>query len=300
MAKAKFSCIVVIPVGPRTEISFLNDTLRSVFDNARTSSKVLLIDNTQEGLAKPVIHRHEEIDFLRCANRRRAKPLYGGLYFNLSKSWRVILERYDFDTILRLDDDALMIGPGADREAVEFFAAHPDVGCLGSYRFTCLGDRRDFTPAQRLLRHETSVMGALSHPRRWRSIRRVRRLARRHGYDDGEHCLGAAAFYSRVCIERLVQLNFLERAELRQSKLGEDHIFGMMVRAAGLQLDDFATEGKPLGLAWQGLPASPAVLMKMGKKIVHSVKSHGGRDQGQIRAEFRRLAAGGRVASGNG
>lgn len=291
MTKAKFACVVVIPVGPKTELSFLNDTVRSVFEYARTSFKVLIIDNTNDGLNHAAIHRHEDIDFLRCAHSKHGNGLYGGLYFNLSTSWRVILERYDFDVVLRLDDDALMIAPGADRDAIDFFAQHPDVGCLGSYRLTCMGDRRDFRPAQRIVRAETSVMGALRHPRRWRSIRRVRRMAQRNGYRDGEHCLGAAAFYSRDCIERLRQLNFLERAELRQSHLGEDHLFGMMVRAAGLQLDDFATAGRPLGLAWQGLPASPATLLDMGKKIVHSVKSHGGREQGDIRAEFRQLTA---------
>lgn len=289
MTKAKFACVVVIPVGPKTELSFLNDTVRSVFEHARTSSKVLIIDDTQDGLDHAAVHRHDDIDFLRCAQSKRSNGLYGGLYFNLSTSWRVILERYDFDAVLRLDDDAVMIAPGADRDAVEFFSQHPEVGCLGSYRLTCMGDRRDFTPSQRIMRAETSVIGALSHPRRWRSIRRVRQLARRNGYRDGEHCLGAATFYSRTCIERLQRLRFLERAELRQSHLGEDHLFGMMVRAAGLQLDDFATAGRPLGLAWQGLPASPATLIEMGKKIVHSVKSHGGREQSEIRAEFRRL-----------
>lgn len=289
MTKAKFACVVVIPVGPKTELSFLNDTVRSVFEHARTSSKILIIDDTKDGLDRASIHRHDEVDFLRFDRTKRGNALYGGLYFNLSTSWRVVLERYDFDVVLRLDDDAVMIGPGADRDAVEFFATHPEVGCLGSYRQTCMGDRRDFTPAQEIVRAETSVIGALSHPRRWRSIRRVRRMARRHGYRDGEHCLGAAAFYSRDCIERFRRLSFLECTELRKSHLGEDHIFGMMVRAAGLQLDDFATAGRPLGVAWQGLPASPATLLEMGKKIVHSVKSHGGRDQGEIRAEFRRL-----------
>lgn len=291
MTKAKFACVVVIPVGPKTELSFLNDTVRSVFEYARTSFKVLIIDNTNDGLDHAAIHRHEDIDILRCAHSKNSNGLYGGLYFNLSTSWRVVLERYDFDVVLRLDDDALMIAPGADRDAIDFFARHPDVGCLGSYRLTCMGDRRDFRPAQRIVRAETSAMGALRHPRRWRSIRRVRRMAQRNGYRDGEHCLGAATFYSRDCIERLRRLNFLERAELRQSHLGEDHLFGMMVRAAGLQLDDFATTGRPLGLAWQGLPASPATLLDMGKKIVHSVKSHGGREQEDIRAEFRELTA---------
>jgi hypothetical protein len=291
MKKARFSCIVVIPVGPGTHIPFLNDTVRSVFDHALTRSKILIIDNTKKGLDKAAIHRHGEIEFLRCASEGRTKPLYGGLYFNLSQAWQFILDRYEFETVLRLDDDAVMINAGADRDAVRFFGEHPEVGCLGSYRFTCMGKKRDFMPAKRLLRSETSVMGALRNPRRWRCVRHVRRLARRNGYRDGEHCLGAVTFYSRACIERFRQLEFLERSELKNSNLGEDHIFGMMVRAAGLQMSDFATDGRPLGLAWRGLPTSPPVLMEMGKKIVHSVKSYGDRDQGEISAEFRRLSA---------
>jgi hypothetical protein len=290
MPKTRVSCVAVVPVGPKTETTFLNDTLRSLFENLHPDSKVLVIDNTDEGLDRAAIYRRDDIDFLRCESVPGADPVYGGLYFNLSKSWRHVLDTYDFDVVLRLDDDALVIGPGADRDAAVFFADHPDVGCLGSYHFTCTGARRDFTPARRALRSEASLMGALRRPRRWTCIRRVRRLARRHGYEDGEHCLGAAAFYSRACIERLRRLDFLERPELRSSHLGEDHIFGMMVRATGLKMGDFATAGRPLGLAWQGLPASPATLVGMGKKIVHSVKSFQGRDQRDIRAEFRRLS----------
>jgi hypothetical protein len=292
MQKARFPCIVVIPVGPNTEISFLNDTLRSVFEHCRDDSKVLIIDNTTSGLDDPAIYRRGDIHFLRCESDPRANPLYGGLCFNLSKAWRVILDTYDFEAVLRLDDDALLIGSGADEEAIAFFAQHRDVGCLGSYRVTCTGSRRDFSPAKQILRAEASIVGALKHPRRWKFLRHLRKLARKNGYEDGEHCLGAAAFYSKPCLERFGPLGFLERAEIRNSNLGEDHIFGMMVRAAGLKMEDFATAGRPMGLAWKGLPASPATLLAMRKKIVHSVKSFDDLEQSAIRAEFRRLASG--------
>lgn len=292
MPKMKFPCIVVIPVGPNTDVAFLNDTVQSVFDYCRPDSKVALIDNTREGLDGDAIHRGGEVHFIRCAVDPDANPLYGGLYVNLSKAWRIVLDAYDFDTVLRLDDDALLIGSGADDEAIAYFALHPDVGCLGSYRVTCAGSKRDFTPARNALRAETSVVGAIRNFPRSQFLRRVRDMARHNGYVDGEHCLGAATFYSRACLERFERLGFLDRVELRNSRLGEDHIFGMMVRAAGFRMDDFATEGKPLGLAWKGLPASPAILLAMEKKIVHSVKSFGDWDQRAIRAEFRRLAAG--------
>lgn len=292
MPKPKFSCVTVIPVGPNASMEFLNDTLAGVFTFGLRDGKVVLIDNTREGVNKTAIDRHQEIAFLRCPSEPGAKPLYGGLYYNLSKAFRFILDHYDFEAVLRLDDDALLIGPGADRQAIAFFHQHPDVGCLGSYRFTCMGSERDFLPSQKTLRSETSIGGGLKNPRRRAYLRHVRQLARQNGYEDGEHCLGAVTFYSRLCIERFAGLGFLERRELLSSKLGEDHIFGMMVIAAGLKIEDFATEGRPLGLAWKGLPASPATLTRMGKAIVHSVKSFEDMDQSAVRAEFRQLLSG--------
>jgi hypothetical protein len=283
--------VVVVPVGPNTELQFLNDTLKSVFTFCRRDVKIVLIDNTAHGLRDRDIHRTDDIDVLRCESEKGANPLYGGLYFNLSKAFRFALERYDFEVLLRLDDDALLIGSGADQQALWFFRHNPRVGCLGSYRFTCIGTERDFTPPRNALRQETSVRGMLRNRHRWAYLRHLRALARQNGYEDGEHCLGAVTFFSRACVERFAALGFLERKELVTSRLGEDHIFGMMVVAAGFKIEDFATEGRPLGLAWKGLPASPADLIGMGKKIVHSVKFFDDMDQGTIRAEFRRLLA---------
>lgn len=289
MQKSRVACIVVIPVGPNTPAAFLNDTVTSVFTFCQPGTSLVLIDNTVDGLREVDVPRGGAVEVLRCRNQPGARPLYGGLHYNLSKAFRFAADRYDFDTLLRLDDDALLIGPGADQAAIRFFRDNPDVGCLGSYRVTCTGSARDFTPARNRLRRELSPAGAVRHPRRWRMLRRLHALARENGYEDGEHCLGAAAFYSKACIERFAALGFLERQELRASNLGEDHLFGMMVAATGLRMADFATDGGPLGLAWQGLPASPAELLRMGKTVVHSVKFFGDMDQAAVRAEFRRL-----------
>lgn len=289
ITKTWHGCVVVIPVGPKAELVFLNDTLRSVFAYCAPGCKIVLIDNTEAGLDRGALRGGENIDILRCLRDPAARPLHGGLYLNLSRAFAHALAHYDFAVLLRLDDDALLVGAGADRQAAAVFGAQPDIGCLGSYRLTCTGAVRDFSPARRILRREVSLRGALRDRARWRILRHLRRLARYHGYLDGEHCLGGAVFFSRECIARFAALGFLERLELRRSNLGEDHIFSLMVKAAGLELADFATDGKPLGLAWQGLPASPEHLLRMGKTIVHSVKGHGAMDQGALRAEFRRL-----------
>lgn len=292
MGRESVACVVVMPVGPGVRTAFLDDTIRSVFRHSRSRIKIVLADNTGARLERARLHRGDEIDLLPCITTAGARPLHGGLYYNLSKAFRHALERYDFAVLLRLDDDALVIGDGAEAEAIAAFAAAPRVGCLGSYRRTCTGAARDFAPAREALRSELSFAAAARHPRRWRLLRRWRAQARRHGYEDGEHCLGGAAFYSRDCLRALAAGGFLERRELLGSSLGEDHLFGLMVRAAGFENADFATAGRPLGLAWRGLPASPAELIGMGKKIVHSVKVWGELDQAAVRDEFRRLREG--------
>ena len=75
------------------------------------------------------------------------------------------------------------------------------------------------------------------------------------------------------------------------SHLGDDHMFGLLVRAAGFELGDFATGEYPIGIKFRGLPMSPGELVDAGKKIVHSLKDHGDRSQAELREEFRHLVA---------
>ena len=152
MYKPRVGCVVVVPVGPNTQMPFLNDTVRSAFEYVDPASKVLVIDNTADGLNKRAIHRHEDIAFLRYASEPGANPLYGGLYYNLSKSFRYILDNYDFAAILRLDDDALLIGSGADREAIAFFEKNPDAAAFGFPGRTTIVGSRTPTPSTKPLR----------------------------------------------------------------------------------------------------------------------------------------------------
>jgi hypothetical protein len=199
------------------------------------------------------------------------------------------LDSYDFAVLLRLDDDALVIGRDPDLDAVRYFASHPRVGCLGSYRVTCTGAARSFAYPARTLRHELYSLAVLKHPRRWMALRAIYAEARRHGYEDGEHCLGAACFFSHEALSAMRAKGLFSNPALMTTNLGDDHMFGLLARAAGFELDDFATGRHPLGLAFRGLPMSPVELVDAGKKIVHSLKDHDGKTQAELRDEFRRL-----------
>jgi hypothetical protein len=199
------------------------------------------------------------------------------------------LDNYDFDLVLRIDDDALVIDRGYEYDAMERFGNNPNVGLLGSYRITCTGNVRDFLPPAKILEHEMSPSGAFADPARCAILRQPVSLAEETGYQRGENCLGAACFFCKKVLHDIRDRGFLGRHDLASSKLCDDHLFSLIVMATGYLIDDFATEGHPLGLAWRGLPASPAALVAMKKKIVHSVRSFGTMDEKSVRAEFKRL-----------
>jgi len=281
-------CVVLIPVGPRTAIRHLNDTLLSALRYIRSELRIVLLDDTSAGLSLSDLPKSDAIEIVRIEGSD-SYSVFGRLYMHSSKAIEHVLDSWDFDLMLRLDDDALLIGSGSEEEAMDVFRSNPDVGCLGSYRFTCMGAARDFRPVARRLHFETSVFGRMLDPVRWRGLMEIYDLAASQGYEPGEHCLGAASFFRREVLVAMRDKGLLSRHELLTSGLCDDQLLGMLVKAAGYQNMDFAGPGQPLGLAWKGLPASPQILHAIGKKIVHSVKSWQGSDQDQTRREFAML-----------
>jgi hypothetical protein len=289
MAKHRTRCVVLIPVGPHSEPEFTNDTIASVFDHM-SHVAVVVADNTRDGLERIGSRDPPMLRYRRFPSDGRASTL-GRLYFNVTTCFAEILDTYDLEVVLRLDDDALIIGPDPDLDATRYFAASPHFGCLGSYRVNCTGYARSFASAARTLRHELHSTAILKHPKRWMALRPIYARARRHGYEDGEHCLGAASFFSHQALVAMRDKGLFANPALAASKLGDDHMLGLLVHAAGFDLGDFATGRYPLGLAFRGLPMTPGELVDAGKKIVHSLKDHGGRNQAELREVFRRLVA---------
>ena len=251
---------------------------------------VVVADNTRDGLDRTGSRDLPALRYRRFPSDGRSSTL-GRLYLNVATCLAEILDAYDFDVLLRLDDDALIIGPDPDLDAIGYFESNPHIGCLGSYRVTCTGYPRSFDHPARTLHHELYSAAILKHPRRWMALRTIYSLARRHGYEDGEHCLGAACFFSHAVLLAMRDKQLFPTPALATSNLGDDHMLGLLVHAAGFDLGDFATGQYPLGLALRGLPMSPGELVDAGKKVVHSLKDHAGRNQAELREEFRHLVA---------
>lgn len=279
--RRQVQCVVVVPLGPQDDPT---DTVDSVLAYLGPSLWVVVVDDSGRPEVPALLQTRDDRVTVVAAGAHPGG--WGGLWLKLAEAYRFVLHEADFQVLLRLDADALVIGPGPERDALLRFAEQPRLGMLGSHREDCNGAPRSFLAAARCLRSESGLRGLL-RPGRRRALRSVLGLARDHGYEAGEHCQGGAYFQSAACLRAWEASGWLQLTALRASQLGEDQLFALLTRAAGFDIGDLATGSGPLGIRWRGLPASPEDLLFRGKKIVHSVRFWEQQDENQVRAIFR-------------
>lgn len=273
---------VVIPAALRDDAA---DTAASVLAYGGDHTSVVVVDDTGGALA----HLAGERVHVRPA--LPGKPGVGGaLWAKLADAYGWALDTLEPDIVMKLDADALMIGPGLAEAAGARFAADPALGMLGSYAVGPDGGRRDWSPAAVAIRAEAGWRG-LRSPRHRRLVRALLREARAHGYVDGEHVLGAACLMSAPALRAVRARGWLEPALFQECRLVEDWIFPLEVVAAGFRVADFGGPGDPLGVRWRGLPGTPESLRAEGRLVVHSVRDHGDAREADIRAAFARMRA---------
>jgi hypothetical protein len=284
--KKHFDVIVVIPVGPGTVLSFVADTIHSFIFYTRSTYKIIIADDSHQGIGEHIKNLFPATDIVITP-----KPMGGwaGLYINLANTFSYAVNNYHFKVLLKLDTDALVINPSPEKEALEIFTANPDMGLAGQYPNEYDGSPWDIGwPKARILNGATT----------WKYIRRpianwyVRKFylqAKANGYKAGESVFGGAYFFSNACLTKLLEKGLLPHLRLGGANLGEDHLFALLVKAAGFNLGDLSTGNLPFACAWRGLPAAPEKLYKEGKKIIHSTRFWKERNEEELRAFYQMI-----------
>lgn len=268
--------VVVIPAGPRDD---LPDTLRSVLRYV-DAEQVIVIDDTK---GRGIEFSHDKLTIISAVINSSRFSTCGQLWVSLAAAFRHVVETTEFDLLLRLDADALILGPGIGEAASARFERYPKLGALGAYRTGPDGGTRDWTPARKVIKAELGLRG-LRRPSTRKTLRKL--LADAPGYVLGEHILGAAVVYRGQTIRAMYDRGLLNLAEFANSGVDEDYLFGLITVATGYEMGDFSGPEDPMAVRWKGLPAAPAELLKAGKLVTHSVRSWGGMGEREIREYF--------------
>ena len=294
------SLLVVIPVGPGTNADFLRDTVESVLFYTGASRRLVIVDNTGAHACANLSRDFPDVDVVTTPEvfGKRAE-----LYLTGSWGYLWALSRFQFDVVLRMDTDALVIGDAPEQDALAEFAKDPSIGALGSYLVDCNGEPRSFEAIGHQVQLEASLLPISVNPRRYgryllrrfsprgmrgfRLYRHVYREAIANGYRPGEHFMGGAVFFSGECIRALAGANLLYRTDLRWSRLADDQLMSLLIISCGMKIGDFATGRLPMGLRWRGLPDSPEQLVARAKKVIHSTRFWKDMQEGEIRSFFR-------------
>jgi hypothetical protein len=283
--KKFYELIVVIPVGPGSNLGFVADTIASFIHYARSTYRIFIMDDSGENAGIELRKRFPDLDIHYTP---RSLGHMGGLYINLSVTYRQILERYHFTALLKLDTDALITGRYPEEAALALFGLEPAMGIAGQYPDDYHGRPWDTGWPRRRILNGTATWKFIKRPRANRVLKKLHQQALGNGYVTGESVFGGAYFISEALLVKLNEAGWLPDYRLRSLNLGEDHLFGLLAKAAGFGLGSLSEAGMPFACAWKGLPASPEELWMGGKKIIHSTRGWNGMGEEEIRDFFRK------------
>lgn len=277
-----------MPVGPgAAELHRLYDLLDSLWRYEQGARLCVLID-TWRRVRTNVLRRKCpqacRFAILDAPFSEQGEALFGRLSANLLLGYRAIHAAGPFEFVLRLDTDALIIGP-FHQSVRDFLACHPETGMLGTVGHTCRHESPYYGSEETSV---SDVFTALETSPGATRIARHAELAVQHGYAGKEYCQGGAYLLPFRMLEKMCAAGCLDSPEdWLPLAVPEDVMMGMYCRTVGLRSVDFSLPGQPFGNHYRGLPYTPRELVRRGYSIIHSVKSDPLFSERFIRRYFR-------------
>lgn len=224
---------------------------------------------------------HEKMLKSGCWVVRNPEKLYlAGLDLSLRRGFREALRLFDCPIIVKIDPDALVIGPGLDRALLHTFETSPNCGLLGTFRIDWNGEKRDLSYWRERMDRRRNDLG------------KPLQLALANGYLLGEGVQGGCYALHRRCLQKMEEAGWLAgmdqyRPSTRHGEhIAEDSLIVLLTYAAGFSTLEFGGPQQPLGLWDKGLPMPPEKMRAQGRLVAHAMKYS---DQASLsaRAYFR-------------
>jgi hypothetical protein len=280
---------LIVPIGPgKIELRRFHELLDSLWTYEPNARLCLAIDSSPEPRDLPLSPLWNGCRFitLQAPYRGQGKPLFGRLSAGILLALRTLLREDPFEFVLRMDTDALIIGPF--RDAVRgFIAQHPEAGIVGTLGCTCRREAPYFGYEKTAVSHVFAALDALpvaACPR----IREHARLAVANGYVGIEYCQGGAYVLPYETLYRMSSAGCLDfQEDWLPLAVPEDVMMGMYTRTVGLRSLDFSLPGEPFGNHHRGLAYSPSEMVRRGNSLIHSTKRDSNYTESHIRRYFR-------------
>jgi hypothetical protein len=223
---------------------------------------------------------------------------YSGINAGILEALSWLHAHSDAEFILRIDTDALVVGPFSD-VIRQCHMREPGAGVLGCLNGSCnLVVRALFDESREpyLLRLRRSKSSELESPHArevvdaFEAIRPHVDEAVRHGYATSRHCQGGACAITRRMLERMVDAGYLCHTNVWLNiPIADDMVLAMYAYAVGLRPMD--CDG--FGVQFRALAYSPEELLARGYGIIHSVRNDHRFSETAIRQFFRQRRQGG-------
>lgn len=189
-----------------------------------------------------------------------------GNELTLRRGFREATRLFDAAYYMKLDPDALLLGPGLLDAVSQAFAADDRVGMVGCYRIGHDGLARDLGYwRKRMIKYA-------------RSLGRPYRLALERGYSAGDGVQGGAYVLSRSCMDAILAHGWFDGAggyrprHDRKSHIAEDSLIAMLTYASGYTVGEIGGPGQAFALNHRGLPMTVEELVAQKRLVVHSIK----------------------------
>lgn len=260
MPIARRKCdLVFVMAAAEGEWVGIRDLLDSLETYIDCDYEVLVIDDaTTDGTYEKL--RDEKLWLMR--NPRKLG--YYGLDLTIRRAFTAALKRFNAPIFVKIDPDALVIGPGLHEALMKTFTAQPQVGIAGTYTVDWNGAQRDPSYWAEQMKRVQKDLGLPLE------------MALRRGYPIGNSVQGGCYAFSGTCLTNIAQMGCLDGwSQPHRGKgkyLAEDVIMTMLCFAAGYTAADIGGPNQPFGLWYPGMPTTPEELVAQGRIVTHAIK----------------------------
>lgn len=263
--------VFMIASGPGSDAT---DAIESVFFHKQNGSALFILNDTRKKFdLKPQWSNLKVFTPTGIPERyKKTKSTYGLLFWKKLLAFEEVQRVFpQMESLIYLDDDALLINFGLEKRVEALTESNPNFGMAGAYKFSARdGSLRDMTPIRKSIQSHTNQIAKIRNHGAAKVLSQMTTASISYGYEIGDHVLGGACVYSREVLESFTHQRKFNLNKLLSAQVADDALMSLASTSLGFKLVDFSGEGDPLSVQWKGLASEPEDLIKQGKMLVHS------------------------------